>query len=108
MIFICSSVSSNYDHNKKDTFETYVKQLSFDYTAKGQMKGTVKLKNKMENGEKSTDALLDAHRNLQMIQPPRLNFRVFVKGVIVVVFVFFQIRIIFFFLMIYIRLKLFA
>lgn len=67
------------------------------------MEGTVKLKNKMENGEKSTDAVLDAHRNLQMIQPPtgwytpRLNFRVFVKGVIVVGFVFFQIRIIFFF-----------
>lgn len=52
MIFISSSVSSNYDHNKKDTFETYVKQFPFDNTAKGQMEGTVKLKNKMENGEK--------------------------------------------------------
>lgn len=67
------------------------------------MEGTVKLKNIMENGEKSTDAVLDAHKNLEMIQPPtgwytpRLNFRVFVKGVIVVGFVFFQIRIIFFF-----------
>lgn len=103
MIFISSSVSSNYDHNKKDTFETYVKQFPFDNTAKGQMESTVKLKNRMANWEKSTDALVDAHRNLQMIQPPtgwytpRLNFRVFVKGVIVVVFVFYQIRIIFFF-----------
>lgn len=66
MIYISSSVSSNYNHNKKDTFETYVKQ----FPAKGQMEGTVKLKNKMENGEKSTDALLDAPRNLQMIEPP--------------------------------------
>lgn len=103
MIFISSSVSSNYDHNKKDTFETYVKQFPFDNTAKGQMEGTVKLKNKMENGEKSTDALFDAHRNLKIFQPPtgwytqRLNFRVFVKGVIVVVFVSFQNRRIFFF-----------
>lgn len=103
MIFISSSVSSNYDHNKKDTFETYEKQFPFDNTAKGQMEGIVKLKNKMKNGEKSTDALLDAHRNLKIFQPPtgwytpRLNFRVFVKGVIVVVFVFFQIRRIFFF-----------
>lgn len=103
MIFISSSVSSNYDHNKKDTFETYEKQFPFDNTAKGQMEGTVKLKNKMKNGEKSTDALLDAHRNLKIFQPPtgwytpRLNFRVFVKGAIVVVFVFFQIRRIFFF-----------
>lgn len=67
----------------------------------------------MKNGEKSTDALLDAHRNLKIFQPPtgwytpRLNFRVFVKGVIVVVFVFFQIRRIFFF-MIYFRLELLA
>eukprot|EP00105_Crassostrea_gigas_P037267 XP_019921415.1 PREDICTED: uncharacterized protein LOC105325036 isoform X9 [Crassostrea gigas] len=36
----------------------------------GQMEGTVKLKNKMENGEKSTDALFDAHRNLKIFQPP--------------------------------------
>lgn len=67
----------------------------------------------MKNGEKSTDALLDAHRNLKIFQPPtgwytpRSNFRVFVKGVIVVVFVFFQIRRIFFF-MIYFRLELLA
>lgn len=67
------------------------------------MEGTVKLKNKMENEDKSTDALLDAHGNLQIIQlptgwyTPRLNFRVILKGVIVVVFVFFQIRIISFF-----------
>lgn len=82
MIFISSSVTSNYDHNKKNTFETYVKQFPFDNTAKGQMEGTVKLKNIMENGEKSTDAILDAYKNLEMIQPPtgwytpRLNFRV--------------------------------
>lgn len=75
------------------------------------MDGTVKLKYKMENGEKSTDALLDAHGNLQMIQPPtgwytpRLNFRIYVKGVTVVVFVFFQIRI---FVLIYFRLELFT
>lgn len=46
------------------------------------MEGTVKLKNIMENGEKSTDAILDAYKNLEVIQPPtgwytpRLNFRV--------------------------------
>lgn len=50
MIFISSSVSSNYDHNKKDTFETYVKQFPFDNTAKGQMEGTVKLKIKWKIG----------------------------------------------------------
>lgn len=48
----------------------------------------------MKNEEKSTDALLDGHRNLQLIQPPigvytpRLNFRVDVKGVTVEYFVF--------------------
>lgn len=48
----------------------------------------------MKNEEKSTDALLDGHRNLQLIQPPigvytpRWNFRVDVKGVTVEYFVF--------------------
>lgn len=49
----------------------------------------------MKNEEKSTDALLDGHRNLQLIQPPiggytpRLNFRVDVKGVTIEDFGFF-------------------
>lgn len=37
MTFISSSVSSNYNCNKKDTFETYVKQFPFDNIAKEQM-----------------------------------------------------------------------